>query len=358
MIRKIALLVPALACVLGVGITRAAEAPSPEKIRRDFHALLVRPKVPAAATSSSETQNGLVIERGQFASDAKTKVPFLLVKPAAASGKLPVVIVLHGTGGSKNGCLGDLQELAGRGILGIAIDARYQGERAPGGAHGSQEYQEAITRAWHEKDPKTQEHPFYYDTVYDLWRTVDYLQSRADVDGSRIGMIGYSMGGIETWLAAATDPRVKVAVPCIGVQSFRWSLENERWQGRANTIRRSHEAAARDLGEPEVNSKVCRALWNKIIPGILDEFDCPNMLRAIAPRPMLILNGEKDPNNPLEGAKLAFAAAEDAYRKDGAADHLRIDVAAGVGHAVTPEQHKMAIEWLVRWLSPGKGIAN
>ena len=222
----------------------------------------------------------------------------------------------------------------------------------PGGAHGSQEYQDAIIRAWHEKDAKKQEHPFYFDTVYDLWRTVDYLQSREDVDGSRIGMIGYSMGGIETWLAAATDARIRVAVPCIGVQCFRWSLEHERWQGRANTIRRAHEVAARDLGEPEVNAKVCRALWSKIIPRILDEFDCPNMLRAIAPRPLLILNGEKDPNNPLEGAKLAFAAAEDAYRKAGAADHLQIDVAAGVGHSVTPDQHKKAVAWLVRWLTP------
>ena len=128
-------------------------------------------------------------------------------------------------------------------------------------------------------------------------------------------MIGFSMGGIETWLAGAVDERVKVAVPAIGVQSFRWSLENDKWQGRANTIKAAHEAAAKDLGEAEVNAKVCRALWNKVIPGILDQFDCPSMLRLFAGRPLLILNGEKDPNCPLEGAKLAFAAAEEAYKK-------------------------------------------
>ena len=44
------------------------------------------------------------------------------------------------------------------------------------------------------------------------------------------------MGGIETWLAGAVDDRIKVAVPAIAVQSFRWSLENDRWQGRARTI--------------------------------------------------------------------------------------------------------------------------
>jgi hypothetical protein len=44
-------------------------------------------------------------------------------------------------------------------------------------------------------------------------------------------MIGISMGGIQTWLAASVDERVKVLVPAIAVQSFRWSLENDKWQG-------------------------------------------------------------------------------------------------------------------------------
>ncbi|HLK57250.1 MAG TPA: alpha/beta fold hydrolase [Chthonomonadaceae bacterium] len=327
-----------------------SSAPAPRRAR--FHALLDRPRIPLHPTSQSEISGEFTIERGQFDSEKQHSVPFLLYRPTNATGRLAAVIVLHGTGGNKEGMAGTLRELAQRGMLAIAIDARYHGARIPGGAHGAQEYNEAIIRAWRETDPKRQEHPFYYDTVYDLWRTVDYLQSRPDVDGKRIGMIGFSMGGIQTWLAAATDTRIRVVVPAIGVQSLKWSLENERWQGRANTIRTAHEAAAKDLGEPEVNARVCRALWNKVVPGILDDFDCPQMLRAIAPRPMLILNGEKDPNNPLEGAQLAFAAAKDAYKRAKAEDKLEIDVAPGVGHAVTPAQHDKALAWLSRWLSP------
>ena len=111
--------------------------------------------------------------------------------------------------------------------------------------------------------------------------TVDYLVSRDDIDAKRLGMIGFSMGGIETWLAASVDTRIRVAVPAIGVQSLRWSLEHEQWQGRANTIRAAHEAAARDLGEREVNSRVCKALWTKICPGILDQFDCPEHVASV-----------------------------------------------------------------------------
>ena len=73
------------------------------------------------------------------------------------------------------------------------------------------------------------EHPFLLDTVYDLWRLADYLITRPDVQAHRIGMMGISMGGIETWMAASVDKRIKVAVPVIAAQSFKWSLENDKW---------------------------------------------------------------------------------------------------------------------------------
>src|SRR5262249_28249271 len=217
------------------------------------------------------------------------------------------------------------------------IDARYHGDRA-GAGKGAEAYNKAIAKAWQTKPGEPVEHPFYYDTVWDLWRLVDVLAARPDVDAQRIGMIGFSMGGIQTWLAASADQRIRGIVPAIAVQSFRWSLDNDQWQGRAKTISFAHEVAAKDLGEEKVNGRVCRELWGKVIPGILDQFDCPSMLRLCAGRPLLILNGAKDPNCPLEGAKLAFASAEAAYKEAKATDKLRIDVAKGGRHAVTAEQ--------------------
>jgi hypothetical protein len=75
------------------------------------------------------------------------------------------------------------------------------------------------------------------------------------------------------------------------------------------------------------------------------------MIRLFGGRPMLITSGEKDPNNPRGGAKLAFASAERAYRAAGASDKLKIDVAPGVGHRVTDAQRDEAIAWLVKWLA-------
>jgi len=109
------------------------------------------------------------------------------------------------------------------------------------------------------------------------------------------------MGGIQTWLAAAADERVKVLVPAIAVQSFRWSLDNDRWQGRANTIRVPHEAAAQDLGEPKVNARVCRELWAKVVPASPTSSTAEHDPAVRRPA-LLVLNGDQDPNCPIGGA--------------------------------------------------------
>lgn len=347
-------LISVLFCLSAVA--RADEAPKPlsaAETRKAFLQLLDRPRV------DPDVKEGIGSASGQtathtftFASEKKAdgtveRVPVLAVRPAK-EGRYPVMIVLHGTGGSKDGMRGWLTDFARRGIMGVAIDARYHGDRS-GGAKGSQAYVAAITDAWRAPKGKM-EHPFYYDTVWDLWRLVDVLEKRPDVDPKRIGMMGISMGGIQTWLAASVDERVAVACPLIGVQSFRWSLGNEKWQGRANTIKAAHEAAAKDLGEPAVNAKVCRELWNKVIPGILDRFDCPNMLPLFAGRPLYIANGTEDANCPFDGARIAIKAAEEAYGKAGCKEKLKVSIAEGVGHKVTDEQRSETLDWCEKWL--------
>lgn len=329
-----------------------AQLASPEKVKKDFIAILQRPAVDPKPSFTSFTTDSVLIEKGSFYSEATEKVPVLIYKPILkTTTKLPVVICLHGTGGSKDddNIKTLLYEFTKLGFMAVAIDARYHGERIDKTA-GRNFYVEAIIKAWKNKDSKKQTHPFFFDTSYDLWKLVDYLVTRNDVDSSRIGMIGISMGGIETWMAASVDTRIKVAVPVIAAQSFKWSLENDRWQGRAKTIWAAHEQAAKDMGDTGVNKNNVKALWDKLLPGILNEFDCPSMMRLFAPRPLLLLSTEKDQNCPLGGAELAFDAATNAYRAANAADKLNIDVAPNEPHRFTPQHIALAIGWFKRWL--------
>ena len=343
-------LVPQFLCA-----QETAKYAPPAQVKASFKKMLDRPIVPldVKITLSKAIGDGMVLEQLSFASEKKAdgtieRVPTVILRPEKMTGKLPAVIVLHGTGGNKDGQIGFMKELVKRNIIGVAIDARYHGGRA-GGAKGAAAYNDAITKAWLTKSGTAMEHPFYYDTVWDLWRLADYLETRPDVDAKNLGMIGFSMGGIQPWLAAAVDERIKVAVPAIAVQSFRWSLENDQWQGRANTIKTAHTQAAKDLGEPAINQKVCRALWTKIIPGILDDYDCPSMLRLFAGRPLLIVSGTKDGNCPYGGAKIAIAAAEQAYKDAGASDRLSVLI-EDVGHTVTAKQRAAALDWFAKWL--------
>src|SRR6185295_4735498 len=152
--------------------------------------------------------------------------------------------------------------LAGRGFLTVAISGRYFGKSG-----GMGDYVAAMKAAYAHPG---QDYPFLYDTVWDVMRLIDYLVSRDDVDPNRIGLIGFSKGGMETYLAAAVDPRIAVAVPMIGVQSFRWALDNNAWQSRVGTIQPAIDGAARDEGKSEINADFVRHFYNRVVPGIAD----------------------------------------------------------------------------------------
>ena len=258
-----------------------------------------------------------------------------------AAGRRPAVIVLHGTGDSKEGMLDWASELAMRGFLAVAIDGRYHGERIKMG------YDDAILRAY-----KTgKEHPFLYDTVWDVMRLIDYLETRDDVDPKRIGLIGISKGGMETYLAAAADPRIAVAVPCISVQSFRWALENNAWQARVGTIQPAVEGAARS-DRATLNAQFVRTFYDRIVPGIYSEFDGPAILPLIAPRPLMVINGDSDSLTPLPGVTLAANSASEAYAKAGAKDKFVLRLQKNTGHSVNDDSLRAAIDWFVLWLKP------
>jgi dienelactone hydrolase len=191
-----------------------------------------------------------------------------------------------------------------------------------------------------------------YDTVWDVMRLVDYLSTRADVDPGRIGLLGNSKGGTEAYLAAAADPRIGVVAPLIGVQSFAWSLRHAAgWEARVWTFRGAVEAAAAESRE-QVGAGFVRKFYDRIAPGLTDAFDGPAMLPLIAPRPMIVVNGDSDPRSPLGGVKEAVAAAERAYTAARAPEKFSFVLEADAGHEVTAEASEAVRKWFVRWLTP------
>ncbi len=318
--------------------------------RTAFLKLLDRPRVPLAAEAGAPAPKDDLIEIGfSYATETGQRVPGILVKPAASSARRPAVIVLHGTGGNKEAERALLMDYARVGLVGVAIDGRYHGERATGGkAAKATEYVAAILRTFR----TGQEHPFFFDTAWDVMRLIDYLETRDDIDPRRIGLMGFSKGGIETYLAAAADPRVAVSVSCIGVQSFRWALDNNSWQSRIGTVQAAFTSAANESGVATPGADFVRTFYARVAPGIDGTFDGPAMLPLIAPRPLLAINGELDPRTPMPGLQLCAAAARAAYHTAGADEKFVLRVQPNTGHKVNPDSMVAAREWFIRWLKP------
>jgi dienelactone hydrolase len=286
-----------------------------------------------------------------FSSDASERVPGYLLLPDAArfKGRRPVVVALHGTGGNKDS--DQIARIALRaaqeGFIGVAIDGRFHGERTQAGS-GAVEYNAAIERAFRTGDG----HPLYFDTAWDVMRLIDYLGTRKDVDATRIGLTGISKGGIEAYLAAAADPRVAAVVPYIGVQSFKWALDNGQWPARIATIQDGFNGAAAAVGKSVRSVDFVREFYARVAPGIDGSFDGPAMLMTIAPRPLLVINGDSDANTPIAGVRLSVAAARPLYDAANAGDKLQLIIQEDTPHRVNPESIDAGIAWFVRWLKP------
>lgn len=326
-----------------------AQASDAERIRGAFLKLIERPRVPLAAEAQPRSDAGSYrAEQFSFAPEAGERVPGIFMTSSAAKGRRPVVILLHGTGSRKEEFLGLMRTLADRGLATAAIDARHHGGRitSKAGADNAQYYAAMLATYRTGKG-----RPYLYDTVWDVMRLIDYLETRSDVDATRIGIMGISKGGTEAYLAAAVDPRIGAAVPIIGVQGYKWALDHDQWQPRVATFAPPVDGAARDEGAT-VDAAFVRRFYDRVVPGIYGDYDAGSMLALIAPRPLLVINGDSDVRTPLDGVQEAVAQARRAYSKINADDRIGLYLQPNAGHVFTRVAELVMADWFVKWLAP------
>ncbi|GMG99065.1 hypothetical protein Nepgr_000905 [Nepenthes gracilis] len=256
--------------------------------------------------------------------------------------KRPAIVFLHSTHKCKEWLRPLLEAYASRGYIAVAIDSRYHGERA----RNISTYQDALVSSWKKGDTM----PFIFDTVWDLIKLADYLSQREDIDSAKIGITGESLGGMHAWFAAFADTRYAVVVPVIGVQGFQWAIEHDRWQARVATLKPVFVEACADLGKSSIDKEVVEKVWNRIAPGLAGQFDAPYTIPAIAPRPLLILQGAEDPRCPLAGIEIPISRAHKAYEEANCVDNFKTEAEPGIGHKMPPSMVKKASDWFDKFL--------
>ena len=149
-------------------------------------------------------------------------VPGYLEFPKAGRRPFPLVLCLHGWSGSKEDWYQDNNIISGgvmrkalldAGCAILALDAATHGER-------SREIDYQSVNAFEDKNATPRRNYFTYaeiaiQTVKDYRRALDFLAERGEVDTNRVGLVGYSMGGMDSFYLLSVEPRIRVAVACV-----------------------------------------------------------------------------------------------------------------------------------------------
>jgi uncharacterized protein len=203
-----------------------------------------------------------------FTSVHNKRVTGLLSVPEKGKKPSPVIILLHGLGDRKT--VDYIQ--TGHDIF---IDSGYSVLRIDIANHGDRKehkYDFSLTdgyRYW-TRDLISQ-------TVFDLRRSIDFLETRSDVDADRVGLFGISLGGIIGTIFSGVDERLKV--PVIALAGGNLSLM---------------------FGLDALTEET------KVFFSIIDPI---NFVAGIAPRPLLMINSENDEVIAPLTSKLLFNKA-------------------------------------------------
>ena len=195
----------------------------------------------------------------------------LLVKPAgfAPGKKYPLLLRIHGgpNGQDQHAFAFERELFAARGYLVLAVN--YRGSSGRG-----QEWKKAIFADWGNKE------------VQDLLAGVDHVISLGIADPERLGIGGWSYGGILTDYTIATTTRFRAAISGAGsaLQTTMYGTDQYIYQYE------------NELGAPWVNPKV----WEKV--------SYPFWHADRIKTPTLFLGGEKDFNVPIGGGEQMYQA--------------------------------------------------
>ncbi len=306
--------------------------------RRAFKRAIVRElgpepeAVPLRPEILERTDMGECIrEKVVFDTDPYNSVPAWVLTPKGLrrGERVPGVLVAHGHGHGKNTCLdldpdgkpaetymhGAAVRLAQRGYVTIAPDWRGFGERIDRDQFVRRPSRDGCNVAYMANGY----FGFQYLglQVWDARRTLDYLQSRPEVNPSRLGMIGCSFGGTMTTYTSALDDRIKACVIICYLSTLQGAFDQ--------------------MGN------FCGAQY---MPGLAKYGDIPDVASLIAPRAMLAEIGEYDTCFLVDDAMRAYRRVKSAYRAAGVPEKCELDRFPGV-HEFSGRK---AFDFFEKWL--------
>lgn len=314
-----------------------------------------------AETLSRIETNSFIRETIEFNTTPWFRVPGYFYTPKNVPLPAPALVVLHEWGGpmlfGADRVSGDPKHdavirhraktasgraladwFASNGYAVIVIDAYHFGNRAPRGLDG---LPESFDPAKLDQDTLDR-----YDAIarknlylgvrqlnwagttwagvnyFDDSRCVDYLLSRKEVDGERIGVTGLSGGGWRTNMMAALEPRIKAAV------SVGWMT----------------------TGDTQQPYNVSGAIGTFcLLPGVWNRLDIPDLIAMAAPKACMVVSASKDRLFPPLGQREAARQIQKAFDWAGHPERFK-SYMPPKPHCFDAEIQEEALEWFDKHL--------
>jgi len=273
------------------------------------------PAPPDPQLLSTEETDRYVREKWMIQSELDCWIPLYLLVPKEKKGRKPAILCAHGHGpygkdpvagvhfNDPNRRLNISQhnynyaeQMAEAGFVTVAPDWRSFGERI----------------AYHSPYPTRDICNVHFiqhlilgrsllgANIFDGMRVIDFISTREEVHAEKIGCMGLSFGGTMTTYLALLDERIKAAdIICYATTTEHYAISRPNFCG------------------------------SQLVPFLYRYADVPDVMAAIAPKPLLIESGASDTCFWIHSALRAHSILRKAYELSREPENLWIEVFPG-----------------------------
>ncbi len=232
-----------------------------------------------------------------------------LSRPTTEFRSLPTVIYFHGLNGTRNQIFQDrylefaeaIQELN---CNLLAVELRCHGDRRENKELPAiQNMMKVVTNK--ELNP-------FHGALEDIEKTIDFVVEKQIARPGEIAVAGLAWGGMHVFYALRKDRRIRCGIALLPVCDITSMIEFRGLKGNP----------------------------------LIQQFEPMNFAENLAPRPLLIITGEKDTRTHPKYANELFLKLREEYREAEAEENLAYSMLIGVGHAYDSRMTDYTIYWL------------
>ena len=245
--------------------------------------------------------------RFEFYSEIGERVPCYLLIPDSNKEKYPVAITQQGHSFGFHISIGEFKseeektqyghedfavQAVRRGFIALAIENRGMGERMA--TRVSRESN--VLCRFASVTALSLGRTLIAERVWDVIRAIDMLSNFPQCDLDKILITGTSGGGTVSYYTACLDERIKLSAPNCAFSPYKTSI---------------------------LDIIHCNCNY---IPSAFRYFEMQDLSALIAPRRLILVNGEKDDIFPIEGVKEGFETVKSIYEVCGAVDKCKLAI--------------------------------